>query len=193
MLGAYGVWDATVSRAIVRGFNAYRGRREYSRHRVRHGANAAALDRLAAHDSRRSTYHLAVRTGSEVPEFRGSEVEFRIILFDGTCAFCERSVRFIASRDSGYFKFGASQNPAGRALLARFGTRSRSGTQHHPDRRRSSLSAFGQRCCASPATCRAPWKYARVFLGVPRRFVRDAVYRHRRGDSPSHRRQVECL
>ncbi len=36
-----------------------------------------------------------------------------IILFDGTCAFCVRSVRFIATRDSGYFKFGASQNPDG--------------------------------------------------------------------------------
>ena len=45
-----------------------------------------------------------------------------VILFDGTCAFCERSVRFIASRDQGYFKFGASQNPEGQALLAGFGT-----------------------------------------------------------------------
>ena len=48
-----------------------------------------------------------------------------IILFDGTCAFCERSVRFIASRDDGYFRFGASQNPEGRALLAQFGTTAR--------------------------------------------------------------------
>ena len=45
-----------------------------------------------------------------------------IILFDGTCAFCERSVRFIAARDDGYFRFGASQNPEGQALLASFGT-----------------------------------------------------------------------
>ena len=45
-----------------------------------------------------------------------------VILFDGTCAFCERSVRFIATRDNGYFKFGASQNPEGQALLANYGT-----------------------------------------------------------------------
>jgi predicted DCC family thiol-disulfide oxidoreductase YuxK len=45
-----------------------------------------------------------------------------IILFDGTCAFCEGSVRLIAARDGGYFRFGASQNAEGQALLAKFGT-----------------------------------------------------------------------
>src|SRR5690606_20401611 len=43
-----------------------------------------------------------------------------VILFDGTCAFCERSVIFIANRDpNDYFRFGASQSPQGAALLAR--------------------------------------------------------------------------
>ncbi len=52
-----------------------------------------------------------------MPERQGG-----VILFDGTCAFCERAVRFIATRDHGYFQFGASQNPEGRALLEQFGT-----------------------------------------------------------------------
>ena len=42
-----------------------------------------------------------------------------IVLFDGTCAFCEGAVKFIATRDpDGYFKFGASQTPVAEQLLA---------------------------------------------------------------------------
>ena len=45
-----------------------------------------------------------------------------IVLFDGTCAFCERSVVFMARRDPGaYLRFGASQTPQAEALLARHG------------------------------------------------------------------------
>jgi len=98
-----------------------------------------------------------------------------IILFDGTCAFCERSVRFIATRDNGYFKFGASQNPEGQALLARFGTTREAA-------RSLILIESDQIYLRSDAVLRiagrmnAPWKYARVFLIVPRP-VRDLVYR----------------
>jgi predicted DCC family thiol-disulfide oxidoreductase YuxK len=98
-----------------------------------------------------------------------------VILFDGTCAFCERSVRFIATRDNGYFTFGASQNPAGRALLARFGTTREAA--------RSIILIEGDHIyLRSDAVLRiaghmsAPWKYARVFLFVPV-ILRDAVYR----------------
>jgi hypothetical protein len=45
-----------------------------------------------------------------------------IILFDGTCAFCERAVVFIAKRDpAGYFRFGASQSSQAAELLQRHG------------------------------------------------------------------------
>ena len=45
-----------------------------------------------------------------------------IVLFDGTCAFCEGAVTFIARRDSaGYFRFGASQTPDALAILAAHG------------------------------------------------------------------------
>ena len=47
-----------------------------------------------------------------------------IVLFDGTCAFCEGGVKFNARRDpAGYFRFGASQSPEAQALLARYGVK----------------------------------------------------------------------
>jgi predicted DCC family thiol-disulfide oxidoreductase YuxK len=45
-----------------------------------------------------------------------------IVLFDGTCAFCERSVKFMARRDpADYLRFGASQSESGRRILAEHG------------------------------------------------------------------------
>ena len=98
-----------------------------------------------------------------------------IILFDGTCAFCERSVRFIATRDDGYFKFGASQNPEGRALLARYGADRESA-------RSIILIENGEVSLRSTAVLkiarrlRLPWRWAAVFLAIPTP-IRDAVYR----------------
>jgi len=98
-----------------------------------------------------------------------------IILFDGTCAFCERSVRFIAVRDGGYFKFGASQNPEGQALLAQFGTTREAAKS-------LILIEDGKIYLRSTAVLRvagrlsAPWRFARVFLLVPAP-IRDGVYR----------------
>jgi predicted DCC family thiol-disulfide oxidoreductase YuxK len=98
-----------------------------------------------------------------------------VILFDGTCAFCEGSVRFIAARDDGYFKFGASQNPEGQQLLARYGT-SREAAKS------LILIEDGQVYLRSTAVLRitrhmrAPWKFATMFLWVPVP-IRDAIYR----------------
>jgi predicted DCC family thiol-disulfide oxidoreductase YuxK len=98
-----------------------------------------------------------------------------IILFDGTCAFCERSVKFIAARDDGYFRFGASQNPAGQALLAQHGT-SREAAKS------LILIEDGQIYLRSDAVLRvagrlsAPWRFARVLLLVPNP-IRDVAYR----------------
>lgn len=98
-----------------------------------------------------------------------------IILFDGTCAFCEGSVRFIATRDGGYFKFGASQTAEARNLLA----------QHHVDResaRSIILIENDEVFLRSTAALRiakrldAPWRWASLLLWVPRP-IRDAVYR----------------
>lgn len=99
-----------------------------------------------------------------------------VILFDGTCAFCERAVRFIATRDPrGYFRFGASQSPAGAALLADHGF-TRQGA------RSIVLIEDGALYLRSTASLRIarhlawPWSLAGGLLVVPRP-VRDAVYR----------------
>jgi len=98
-----------------------------------------------------------------------------IILFDGTCAFCEGSVRFIATRDNGHFRFGASQNPEGQALLEKLGTSreaARSLILIDDDRvylRSDAALRIAQRL-------NAPWKYAGALLMVPRP-IRDLVYR----------------
>lgn len=99
-----------------------------------------------------------------------------VILFDGTCAFCERSVVFIAKRDpQGYFRFGASQTPQAAALLAPYGVT-------RDTARSIILIEGGQVYLRSTATLRIaarlpwPWSLARVLLAVPRP-IRDAAYR----------------
>ncbi len=98
------------------------------------------------------------------------------MLFDGTCAFCERSVVFMATRDpSGYFRFGASQTPEGQRLLDAHGVAGEAA-------RSLILIEQGQVSLRSTAALRIaarltpPWSWARVLLGVPRP-LRDAVYR----------------
>ena len=97
-----------------------------------------------------------------------------IILFDGTCAFCERSVRLIATRDNGYFQFGASQNPEGRALLERFGT-SREASKSIILIEGDRIYLRSEAVLRIARRMRAPWNYAGVFLWVPRP-LRDLVY-----------------
>jgi predicted DCC family thiol-disulfide oxidoreductase YuxK len=99
-----------------------------------------------------------------------------IVLFDGTCAFCERSVIFIATRDpAAYFRFGASQSPQAAALLAEHGlTRATA--------RSMILIEGGRAYLRSTASLRIaarlgfPWSLLRVLLLVPVP-IRDAVYR----------------
>ena len=98
-----------------------------------------------------------------------------IVLFDGTCAFCERSVTFIATRDpAGYFRFGASQTPAAQALLAGFG-------ETRESTRSIILIEDGQLYRKSTAVLRIarrlplPWSLAAAALLVPRP-LRDGVY-----------------
>jgi predicted DCC family thiol-disulfide oxidoreductase YuxK len=99
-----------------------------------------------------------------------------IVLFDGECAFCERSVVFMAKRDpAGYFRFGASQSPEGAAALQPYGVRRETA-------RSIILIEDGKVYLRSTATLRIaakltfPWSLGRVFLFVPVP-LRDAVYR----------------
>jgi predicted DCC family thiol-disulfide oxidoreductase YuxK len=109
-----------------------------------------------------------------VPTTGGAD--YGIVLFDGTCAFCEGSVKFIARRDPhGYFRFGASQSPDAAALLARHGVARDSA-------RSLILIEDGQVYLRSTASLRiarrltGTWSIAGVLLAVPRP-LRDAVYR----------------
>jgi predicted DCC family thiol-disulfide oxidoreductase YuxK len=99
-----------------------------------------------------------------------------IVLFDGTCAFCEGAVVFIATRDPhAYFRFGASQSPEAAALLAPHGL-------SRDTARSIILLEDGQAFLRSTASLRIaarlafPWSLLRVFLLVPAP-LRDAVYR----------------
>ena len=98
-----------------------------------------------------------------------------IILFDGTCAFCEGSVRFIATRDSGYFRFGASQNPEGQALLERFGT-TREAVKSLILIEGNQIYLRSDAALRIAGKMNAPWRYAAILLWVPRP-IRDLVYR----------------
>lgn len=98
-----------------------------------------------------------------------------VVLFDGTCAFCERAVVFIATRDPhDYFRFGASQSPQAAAILAPYGV-------SRETARSIILIEDGKVYLRSTATLRiaarlsAPWSWARVFLWIPEP-VRDAAY-----------------
>ena len=99
-----------------------------------------------------------------------------VILFDGTCAFCQGSVRFIVQRDPrGYFRFGASQSPKGTELLAKYGIARESA-------RSIVLIEDGQVFLRSTAALRIagrlrwPWAWAAALLFLPRA-VRDTGYR----------------
>ena len=99
-----------------------------------------------------------------------------VVLFDGTCAFCEGAVTFIARRDpAGYFRFGASQSPEGQALLARHGL-------GREQARSIVLIEDGRAYLRSTASLRIarrltlPWRLLGAALVVPRP-VRDGVYR----------------
>ena len=99
-----------------------------------------------------------------------------VVLFDGTCAFCEGAVKFIAVRDpAGYFRFGASQTPAAEALLAAHGVTRQSA-------RSLVLIEDGHVFLRSTASLRIarrlvwPWHVFGVLLLVPAS-LRDPFYR----------------
>jgi len=98
-----------------------------------------------------------------------------IVLFDGTCAFCERSVVFMAKRDPGaYFQFGASQSPEAAALLAPYGvTRETARSIILIEGGRVYLRSTASLRIAAKLT--APWSWLRVLLWIPAP-MRDAVY-----------------
>jgi predicted DCC family thiol-disulfide oxidoreductase YuxK len=107
-----------------------------------------------------------------------------IVLYDGTCGFCDRTVRWILRRDRrGAFRFAALQSETGRELLTRAGL---------PVDRLDTLvlidddtgAALLRSAAAIEIARRLPrWWIVAPFLRLVPRSIRDAAYdlvaRHR--------------
>ncbi|WP_338752163.1 thiol-disulfide oxidoreductase DCC family protein [Bacillus sp. FJAT-52991] len=98
----------------------------------------------------------------------------KIVLFDGECNFCDRSVQFIIKRDpNAYYKFASLQSDIGQQLVA---------TYKVPFTLDSMLLIDGKRCyhksTAALRICKhlsGGWKLFYYLLIIPRP-VRDGVY-----------------
>jgi predicted DCC family thiol-disulfide oxidoreductase YuxK len=98
-----------------------------------------------------------------------------IVLFDGTCNFCDASVNFIIDRDpAGNFKFAALESETGQRLLRAHGLH-----ENRPDS--LVLVEDGKAYTRSSAALRIaahmrfPWPLLEFFLLVPP-FLRNAAY-----------------
>ena len=96
-----------------------------------------------------------------------------IVLFDGDCNLCDKSVHFIINRDQqGYFKFAAQQSNVGQQLL-----------KPHPHQNTDSIvlitkKKYYTKSSAALRICKhldGPWKIFFLFLIVPRP-IRDFIY-----------------
>jgi predicted DCC family thiol-disulfide oxidoreductase YuxK len=111
-----------------------------------------------------------------------------VILFDGTCNFCDGAVHFVIDRERGSaLKFAALQSEAGTALLDRSTTAEeakqlREGITGDGDPDSVAFVQSGRVYTHSTAALRItrylrwPWSWLAAFLIVPRP-IRDAVYR----------------
>jgi predicted DCC family thiol-disulfide oxidoreductase YuxK len=98
-----------------------------------------------------------------------------IVIFDGDCAFCQRSVRFIHRHDPQHqFRFASRQGEAGARLLAERGVGLAPNSMVLVDSTDVWLRSDAVLQIASRLP--APWSWARVFLLVPRA-LRDGAYR----------------
>lgn len=109
-----------------------------------------------------------------------------LILFDGSCGFCNRLVRFVARRDAdARFRFASLQGAAGRAALSQFGKLSASLDTFHVVGTHHSSAVLLSKARATLfvlARLPRPWRWLRVLAFVPMPLL-DALYdfvaRHR--------------
>lgn len=98
-----------------------------------------------------------------------------VVIFDGDCLFCQRSVRFIHRHDrASIFRFAARQSPVGERLLAEAGVGLAPNSMVLLDEDGTWLRSDAVLRIA--ARLGPPWSAARILLPVPRA-IRDAVYR----------------
>ncbi|HAI12032.1 MAG TPA: thiol-disulfide oxidoreductase [Phycisphaerales bacterium] len=102
-------------------------------------------------------------------------IRHAIILFDGECSFCSRSVRFIIKHDAAeLFKFTPSQSDIAGQIKANYKVQNVTGTMI--------LIRDGDVFTHSDAVLRIagelglPWKLAKVFMIIPG-CIRNAMYR----------------
>ena len=150
-----------------------------ARLRARRAAGLFALSSVLGIEGRPRGVHTISASEHRItsmPPRTKTTAQTGVVLFDGTCAFCEGAVTFIAARDpAGYFRFGASQTPAAEALLAAHGVTRQSA-------RSLVLIEDGQVFLRSTASLRVarrlvwPWSILGVLLLVPAP-LRDPFYR----------------
>ena len=98
-----------------------------------------------------------------------------VVIFDGDCLFCQRSVRFIHRHDrSNAFRFAARQTPRGHQLLGDVGIGLAPNSMVLVDDEGTWLRSDAVLRIAGRLG--APWSAARVLQTVPRP-LRDGVYR----------------
>ena len=98
----------------------------------------------------------------------------RIILFDGVCQFCDKSVQFILKRDpNGKFSFCSLQSDTGIQLRKDY---------HIPEELDSIILIEGEKYHSKSTAAlkiarelRGGWKWLYIFIVIPRP-IRDAVY-----------------
>jgi predicted DCC family thiol-disulfide oxidoreductase YuxK len=101
-----------------------------------------------------------------------------VVLFDGVCNFCDRTVNFIIEHDKeGYFKFAPLQSVAGSRLASEHGLASKINAVDS-----IILIEEGKAFTHSTAALRItnhldrPWSWLAVFMIVPA-FIRDPLYK----------------
>lgn len=98
-----------------------------------------------------------------------------VVLFDGTCNFCDASVRFMIANDPArYFRFAASQSDAGIAALRAIG-RDPATIQSIVLIDREGFHERSDAALRIAANLRFPWRALGVFRAVPVG-LRDRVY-----------------
>lgn len=103
-----------------------------------------------------------------------------VILYDGVCGLCERTIRFVLKRDrGGVFRFAALQSPAARQILARHGIRESSLETFYlvQDFGLATERVLGKSSAALGVLSRlqGPWRLAGVARVLPET-LRDRVY-----------------
>ena len=105
-----------------------------------------------------------------------TDEEYGVVLFDGVCHLCDRSVRFILRREnSTLLRFAPLQSEAGKALLIKYGYPENylDGMIFIENKRAHDRSSA---CLRIAGKLKLPWRVFFVFLLVPKP-LRDLVYR----------------